>query len=216
MRDDPQRGPDRAAPDGVHFVAGGFVPSGAGSVLPASAGWMATFRRGELSNRSGRWDARGDSPHHERGVHGNGGAALEPEQTWSKRCGRSAPSGAWEFSARKVTISTVGLPKAIEKLAEQLELPVTLALSLHAPNDDLRRQLIPWAEYTTIKDLLTACQKWFDKTGARSRWSTPCFGCERPARARGGTLAGGQDPAGQREPDPLQRGERAGVQAAAG
>jgi 23S rRNA (adenine2503-C2)-methyltransferase len=69
------------------------------------------------------------------------------------------------ISARKVTISTVGLPKAIEKLAEQLELPITLALSLHAPNDTIRRQLIPWAEYTTITDLLAACQKWFDKTG---------------------------------------------------
>jgi 23S rRNA (adenine2503-C2)-methyltransferase len=50
-------------------------------------------------------------------------------------------------------------------LAEQFELPVTLALSLHAPNDELRRQLIPWAEFTTIKDLLAACQKWFEKTG---------------------------------------------------
>jgi len=69
------------------------------------------------------------------------------------------------ISARKVTISTVGLPKAIDKLSEQLDLPVTLALSLHAPNDDLRRQLIPWAEYTTIKDLLGACQRWFEKTG---------------------------------------------------
>jgi 23S rRNA (adenine2503-C2)-methyltransferase len=69
------------------------------------------------------------------------------------------------ISARKVTISTVGLPKAIENLAEQLELPVTLALSLHAPNDTIRRQLIPWAEYTTIQDLLAACQKWFEKTG---------------------------------------------------
>ncbi|HLP86069.1 MAG TPA: 23S rRNA (adenine(2503)-C(2))-methyltransferase RlmN, partial [Phycisphaerales bacterium] len=69
------------------------------------------------------------------------------------------------ISARKVTISTVGLPKAIEKLAEQLELPVTLALSLHAPNDAIRRQLIPWAEYTTINELLAACQKWFEKTG---------------------------------------------------
>jgi 23S rRNA (adenine2503-C2)-methyltransferase len=69
------------------------------------------------------------------------------------------------ISARKITISTVGLPAAIERLAEQLELPVTLALSLHAPNDDLRRSLIPWAEYTTIKDLLSACQKWFEKTG---------------------------------------------------
>jgi 23S rRNA (adenine2503-C2)-methyltransferase len=69
------------------------------------------------------------------------------------------------ISARKVTVSTVGLPKAIDKLSEQLDLPVTLALSLHAPNDELRRQLIPWAEYTTIKDLLEACQRWFDKTG---------------------------------------------------
>ncbi|MFN0132752.1 MAG: 23S rRNA (adenine(2503)-C(2))-methyltransferase RlmN [Phycisphaerales bacterium] len=69
------------------------------------------------------------------------------------------------ISARKITISTVGLPKAIEKLAQQLELPVTLALSLHAPNDDLRRTLIPWAEYTTIADLLAACRKWFEKTG---------------------------------------------------
>lgn len=69
------------------------------------------------------------------------------------------------ISARKITISTVGLPKAIERLAAELDLPVTLALSLHAPNDELRRQLIPWAEYTTIPDLLAACQKWFKKTG---------------------------------------------------
>jgi 23S rRNA (adenine2503-C2)-methyltransferase len=69
------------------------------------------------------------------------------------------------ISARKITLSTVGLPKAIERLAEQMDLPITLALSLHAPNDELRRQLIPWAEYTTIKELLGACQKWFDKTG---------------------------------------------------
>jgi len=69
------------------------------------------------------------------------------------------------ISARRITISTVGLPRAIEKLAEQLDLPVTLALSLHAPNDDLRRTLIPWAEYTTIADLLAACRVWFEKTG---------------------------------------------------
>jgi len=76
----------------------------------------------------------------------------------------SAPWGMG-ISARKITISTVGLPKAIERLAAELEVPVTLALSLHAPNDELRRRLIPWAEYTTIADLLAACQKWFDKTG---------------------------------------------------
>ena len=69
------------------------------------------------------------------------------------------------ISARRITISTVGLPRAIERLAEECELPVTLALSLHAPNDELRRALIPWAEYTSVEELLGACRKWFQKTG---------------------------------------------------
>ena len=42
---------------------------------------------------------------------------------------------------------------------------VTLALSLHAPFDELRRRIIPWAEYSTIDELLDACQEWFVKTG---------------------------------------------------
>ena len=67
--------------------------------------------------------------------------------------------------ARKITISTVGLPKAILNLADQLDLPVTLALSLHAPTDELRRKLIPWSEYTTIDELFAACRAWFAKTG---------------------------------------------------
>ena len=76
-------------------------------------------------------------------------------------------NSAWCFniSARKITISTVGLPQAIERLATDFDLPVTLALSLHAPNDQIRRSLIPWANYTTITDLLASCQKWFEKTG---------------------------------------------------
>jgi 23S rRNA (adenine2503-C2)-methyltransferase len=68
------------------------------------------------------------------------------------------------IGARRITISTVGLPAAIRKLCE-FELPVTLALSLHAPNDELRRQIIPWAEYSTIDELLDACDEWFRKTG---------------------------------------------------
>ena len=68
------------------------------------------------------------------------------------------------IGARRITISTVGLPAAIRKLVT-FELPVTLALSLHAPNDDLRRQLIPWAEYTAIDEILDACDEWFAKTG---------------------------------------------------
>ena len=42
---------------------------------------------------------------------------------------------------------------------------MTLALSLHAPTDELRRRLIPWADYSTIDELLEACQTWFGRTG---------------------------------------------------
>ena len=78
----------------------------------------------------------------------------------------AAPPEGMGIGARRITISTVGLPKAIERLADELELPVTLALSLHAPNDDIRRELIPWAEYTSIDQLLSACSKWFAKDRA--------------------------------------------------
>ncbi|MHC5024168.1 MAG: dual-specificity RNA methyltransferase RlmN [Planctomycetota bacterium] len=72
----------------------------------------------------------------------------------------------WGFgiSAGKITVSTVGLPAAILRLVE-FDIPVTLALSLHAPNDELRRTLIPWAEYAPIDELLDACQEYFAKTG---------------------------------------------------
>jgi 23S rRNA (adenine2503-C2)-methyltransferase len=68
------------------------------------------------------------------------------------------------ISARKITISTVGLPAAIRKLVT-FEIPVTLALSLHAPNDELRKQLIPWADYASIEELLDACDEYFQKSG---------------------------------------------------
>ena len=68
------------------------------------------------------------------------------------------------IGARRITVSTVGLPGAIRKLVD-FDVPVTLALSLHAPNDDLRRELIPWAAYATIAELLDACREYFDRSG---------------------------------------------------
>jgi 23S rRNA (adenine2503-C2)-methyltransferase len=72
----------------------------------------------------------------------------------------------WGFGigARRITVSTVGLPAAIRRLVD-FELPVTLALSLHAPNDALRKQLIPWAEYASIAELIDACDAYFRATG---------------------------------------------------
>ncbi len=64
------------------------------------------------------------------------------------------------ISARKVTVSTVGLVAGIRKLA-RLELPVTLALSLHAPNEALRRELIPSSARVTIAELMEAAKDFY-------------------------------------------------------
>ncbi|MEM1028444.1 MAG: 23S rRNA (adenine(2503)-C(2))-methyltransferase RlmN [Planctomycetota bacterium] len=68
------------------------------------------------------------------------------------------------LSARKITVSTVGVPAGIRKLAD-LDLPVTLAISLHAPNDHIRQQIIPWAEFVSIEQLTDAGRDYFNKTG---------------------------------------------------
>ncbi len=68
------------------------------------------------------------------------------------------------ISARKITISTVGMPSPIRKLAD-MDFPITLAISLHAPNDEIRRQIIPWAEFVTVEQLIDAGAYYFEKTG---------------------------------------------------
>ncbi|UCG15843.1 MAG: 23S rRNA (adenine(2503)-C(2))-methyltransferase RlmN [Phycisphaerales bacterium] len=68
------------------------------------------------------------------------------------------------IGARRITISTVGLPKQMRRLADE-RLQVTLAVSLHAPSDELRRRLIPWAERITIDDLVSAGSYFFERTG---------------------------------------------------
>ena len=70
----------------------------------------------------------------------------------------------FNMGARRITISTVGVPAKMLQLAEE-ELPINLALSLHAPNEPLRRELIPWAEHFALDDILEACRVYFEKTG---------------------------------------------------
>jgi len=76
-----------------------------------------------------------------------------------------AADWAFGISARRITLSTVGLPAQVRRLADQLDLPITLALSLHAPNDALRRRLIPWARRVSIDQLVDACRYYFERTG---------------------------------------------------
>jgi 23S rRNA (adenine2503-C2)-methyltransferase len=72
--------------------------------------------------------------------------------------------GCMNMSARRITISTVGVPAKMRELARE-ELPINLAISLHAPNEPLRKQLIPWAEHFSLSEILDAARYYFDKTG---------------------------------------------------
>ncbi|WP_035800074.1 23S rRNA (adenine(2503)-C(2))-methyltransferase RlmN [Crocosphaera chwakensis] len=67
---------------------------------------------------------------------------------------------------RSLTISTVGIPKKILELAHR-KLQVTFAVSLHAPNQTLREQLIPSAKYYPLPKLLADCRKYVEITGRR-------------------------------------------------
>lgn len=70
------------------------------------------------------------------------------------------------LSARNVTVSTVGLVPQIKKLTE-LGLPVTLAVSLHAPDDDLRDELVPINTRWKVKEVLEAAWEYANQTKRR-------------------------------------------------
>lgn len=70
------------------------------------------------------------------------------------------------MSARGITVSTVGLVPAIDKLAAE-GLPVTLALSLHAPDDELRRELVPITTRWSVDEALDAAHRYYERTGRR-------------------------------------------------
>jgi 23S rRNA (adenine2503-C2)-methyltransferase len=70
------------------------------------------------------------------------------------------------ISARRITISTVGIPKGIRRLAE-LNCQYHLAVSLHAPNDELRSRIVPTNRKIGIGPILEAADEYFEKTGRR-------------------------------------------------
>jgi len=82
-----------------------------------------------------------------------------------RRITEPPPSG-FGISARSVTVSTVGLVPAIRKLADE-RLGVTLALSLHAPDDELRDTLVPVNNRWKVGEALDAARYYADVTGRR-------------------------------------------------
>lgn len=74
--------------------------------------------------------------------------------------------GGLHISQRNLTVSTCGLvPKMYELAKEKLQM--TLALSLHAPNDEKRQELMPIARKYTMDEVLDACRNYFAETGRR-------------------------------------------------
>jgi 23S rRNA (adenine2503-C2)-methyltransferase len=101
------------------------------------------------------------------------------------------------MSARGITMSTVGLVPAIDKLAAE-GIPVTLALSLHAPDDKLRNDLVPINTRWSVDEAIDAAYRYFEVTGRRvsieyalirgmndQGWRADLLGTKLNARGRG-------------------------------
>ena len=73
---------------------------------------------------------------------------------------------AFGLGQRHITISTVGIIRGIDRLAEE-NLQVGLAISLHAPNEELRQHLVPTAGPSSVADIIAAARRYFRATGRR-------------------------------------------------
>jgi len=89
------------------------------------------------------------------------------------------------ISARHVTISTVGLPAKIRRLAD-LKKQYHLAVSLHAPNDSLRTEIVPTNRHTGIAAILDAADYFFQQTGRQVTFEYVVLGGknDQPLHAR--------------------------------
>ena len=83
-----------------------------------------------------------------------------------RRCRSLLDDFGFDLSRRRVTLSTSGLVPQMYKLAEETN--VALAVSLHAPNDALRNELVPINRKHPISELLAACWHYIDEQNGRS------------------------------------------------
>jgi 23S rRNA (adenine2503-C2)-methyltransferase len=85
---------------------------------------------------------------------------------WRAAVERLHDPAGFNLGARNMTVSTVGLVPGIRRLADD-RLPVNLAVSLHAPNDELRSALMPVNRRYPIAELIAAVREYIDKTHRR-------------------------------------------------
>ena len=75
-------------------------------------------------------------------------------------------SRGFGLGQRHITISTIGIKSGIEKLAEE-NLQIGLAISLHAPTNELRKKLVPTATPNSVEEIIESGHNYFKKTGRR-------------------------------------------------
>ncbi len=93
------------------------------------------------------------------------------------------------ISQRNITVSTCGLVPQIKRLAEE-GLQITLALSLHAPNDEIRKTLMPIANTYSMEEILNVCQYYFNRTGRRITFEYSLIRGENDSEEAAEELAG--------------------------
>ncbi len=92
------------------------------------------------------------------------------------------------ISPRRVTISTVGLPVAIDRLARQ-DVGYNLAVSLHAPNDELRDKLVPVNKKIGVQAVMEAADRYFESSGRRLTFEYVLLGGENDSQTCAEQLA---------------------------
>ncbi len=92
------------------------------------------------------------------------------------------------ISPRRITISTVGLPPSIDRLGNQ-GVPYNLAVSLHAPNDELRSELVPVNRKIGIDAVLAAADRYFESSGRRLTFEYVLLGGVNDSEGHGKELA---------------------------
>ena len=92
------------------------------------------------------------------------------------------------ISPRRVTISTVGLPVAIDRLARHA-VPYNLAVSLHAPNDELRNRLVPVNKKIGVEAVMESADRYFEASGRRLTFEYVLLGEENDSQTCAEQLA---------------------------
>src|SRR5207248_6971267 len=72
-----------------------------------------------------------------------------------------------DITHRRTTVSTVGWLPGLRRFVDEVEEPIRLALSLHAPEDALRSQLMPVNERYPLRDVLAECERYFELRGRK-------------------------------------------------